>query len=821
MPHKIDNKTALSDLVIRSGLRRFVLVCIGIVFGQLVLYGPSFVGTKILLPLDILALPGMYIPVKAGEPVTQPHNELLIDPVCEDEPARLFRNDELRAGRLPLWNPYQYTGVPSLSAFSPFALLGALVRSPRVLPWIALVAALISGFGAYNFARRVLHVAPWPAVIAGWCYPVTGFFVLWQGLSLPYPVVWLPWLLCAVHHVVYRLSRWSIAFLAVTTALVVISGHLDMAGQILVVSALFATWSLLAFVRHEKSGKAVTRRIAALAAGWTLGLMLASPELLPALDYVKTGSRMNQRGAGHEERAPVGMAALPQLVLPHIYGTSEKGSFAMLPAKEPNLLESTAAGFTGLIAALAIAPLAWANRSHRGVATSLAVIGILGVSWCLNVPGIVNVMRLPGLNMLSYNRFVFATSFALLGLMAIGLNVISQGHWAWHRWYYLPIALIVGLGAWCIFRAFVFPTVIGVTLPEVIAQGHTVKWIDSMEAVRSVQSWFVTMYLSGAIVCVVALALWAGIRFKQTALRSVPLLGVLLLGELLWFGYGRAAQSDPQLYYPRVPVFAAIPLSPTQRILGYGCFPASLAQTQKLLDVRGYDGVDPARFVDLLNIAAASTRETIDYAAVQFFVPRVIAMTPPSVRLPPILDLLGVRYLVCTSKSAASPSEPLPAADYYVLENQSALPRTFVPRTVEVVPNDETRLAKLADPLFDPREIAYVEQPPNLPPSASGETEIVEANPQRVVLRAHMQTQGLVVLTDLWNNGWRASIDGKNVPILRVDHALRGVVAPAGVSEIVFRYAPLSLELGLAAAAIALLLLVMLTTLQRSNSDRA
>jgi hypothetical protein len=474
-----------------------------------------------------------------------------------------------------------------------------------------------------------------------------------------------------------------------------------------------------------------------------------------------------------------------------------------------------------LIAALTIAPLAWANRRHRGVATLFALIGFLGLSWCLNVPGIVSVMRLPGINMLSYNRFVFATSFALLALMAIGLNVISQGHWAWRRWYYLPIALIAGLGAWCIFRAFVLPTVIGLTLPEVIAQGHTVKWIDSMEAVQRVQSWFVKMYLSGAIVCLVALALWAGIRVKQTVPRSVPLLGVLLLGELLWFGYGRAAQSDPQLYYPRVPVFAAIPLSPTQRILGYGCLPASLAQTQKWLDVRGYDGVDPVRLVDLLNIASAPIREKIDYAAVQFFVPRVIAMTPPSVRLPPILDLLGVRYLVCTSKSAVSPSESFPAADYYVLENHSALPRTFVPRTVEVVPNDETRLARLADPLFDPREIAYVEQPANLPSSASGETEIVEANPQRVVLRAHMQTQGLVVLADLWNNGWRASVNDKNVPILRVDHALRGVIAPAGESEIVFRYSPLSLELGLASAVIALLLLGMLTALQRSNSGRA
>ena len=38
------------------------------------------------------------------------------------------------------------------------------------------------------------------------------------------------------------------------------------------------------------------------------------------------------------------------------------------------------------------------------------------------------------------------------------------------------------------------------------------------------------------------------------------------------------------------PVLALVP----------GCLPAALAQTQGLNDVRGYDAVDPARFVNLL-----------------------------------------------------------------------------------------------------------------------------------------------------------------------------------------------------------------------------
>src|SRR5437763_496128 len=85
----------------------------------------DWVGTKILLPLDILAVPGNYLP-RTGEAVP-PHNEYASDPVFEDEPARLFRNAELTAGRLPIWNPYQYAGVPNISVLSPFALLGALI----------------------------------------------------------------------------------------------------------------------------------------------------------------------------------------------------------------------------------------------------------------------------------------------------------------------------------------------------------------------------------------------------------------------------------------------------------------------------------------------------------------------------------------------------------------------------------------------------------------------------------------------------------------------------------------------------------------------
>ena len=79
---------------------------------------------------------------------------------------------------------------------------------------------------------------------------------------------------------------------------------------------------------------------------------------------------------------------------------------------------------------------------------------------------------------------------------------------------------------------------------------------------------------------------------------------------------------------------------------------------------------------------------------------------------------------------------------------------------------------------------------------------------------------GLLVQSDAWYPTWRARVDGREVPLLRVDHALRGVVVPAGdhVVEFVDVPRPLLLGLFLAPAAFVLLLLVALARLDPADT---
>jgi hypothetical protein len=239
------------------------------------------------------------------------------------------------------------------------------------------------------------------------------------------------------------------------------------------------------------------------------------------------------------------------------------------------------------------------------------------------------------------------------------------------------------------------------------------------------------------------------------------------------------------------------------RIIGYKCLPANLAMMCGLRDIRGYDAVEPARFIELLAGATDPRSSVHPYAQTQELVPKAGFTPEGTFRLSPVFDLLNVRYVVFRGSPLPNTHPAFQGPDYWVLVNSNALDRAFIPRRVETVGESKARLEKLASPAFDPREVAYVEEPVDLPGRCQGQADIVNEIPTRVTVAVRMETPGLVVLADLWDAGWRAYLNGQRVPILRANHAVRGVVVPRGSGTLEFRYEPASFAWGLRLAALA------------------
>jgi uncharacterized membrane protein YfhO len=91
--------------------------------------------------------------------------------------------------------------------------------------------------------------------------------------------------------------------------------------------------------------------------------------------------------------------------------------------------------------------------------------------------------------------------------------------------------------------------------------------------------------------------------------------------------------------------------------------------------------------------------------------------------------------------------------------------------------------------------------------SSPGEAQIVDYREERVSVATHSDRAALLVLTDSWFPGWKAEVDGTDVPIERVDYLIRGVRIPAGRHRVEFKYEPASWRAGLIVSLLALLVI--------------
>jgi hypothetical protein len=351
------------------------------------------------------------------------------------------------------------------------------------------------------------------------------------------------------------------------------------------------------------------------------------------------------------------------------------------------------------------------------------------------------------------------------------------------------------------------PEPVATQLEQSVLAGKQFATVRDIGGVRQVQAWFVWHYIIMAVFCGLGFAGWLLLWFqKMWRFRLFPMLLFFLMADLLWFDHGRNSQCDPGLYYPEIPVLDEVAKSAPGRVIGVNCLPASLAMMQGLNDIRGYDSIDPMRMVDLLK-TAAKPGLVARYAATQLLVPKGDFSPAGTAQLVPVLDMLGTRYLIFRGNPPPTAKPAFQGNDYWVVINSNALPRVFIPKSVKTAASDGEELEALASPQFNPADVAWVETTVELPTLCRGTAQIENETPTHITISAQMETPGLVVLADNWDRGWRAYWNGRSVPVLRANYAVRGVVVPAENGTLEFIYKPASLILGLWLAGLAVIVL--------------
>ncbi|HVC15154.1 MAG TPA: hypothetical protein VND62_09890 [Acidimicrobiales bacterium] len=311
------------------------------------------------LPLLVYALPALLgHPVVPGDDLTQ------------NLPLRELVGNDLRAGALPTFDPYVWSGAPLLAGWNagaayPLTWLFALV--PGAAAWtVNLVAAsAVAALGTYAFLR-----ASRLGVLASWAGAMTfgfggGMVAQVPHVGLVIGMSWVPLALLALlrlteppdaHSVRARL-RWT-AVLAAAVGLVLLAGEPRAVTDGATILLLYGAWRVVRLA-------AISRTLGALAGGATLagavlGAGLGAVQLVPGLAAVATSQR------AHVSAFLFGAGTLPLrwltlLGVPDLLGGS--GSFGQpVYFATYNLTEIT--GYVGLLP-LAAAVALFARRRRR------------------------------------------------------------------------------------------------------------------------------------------------------------------------------------------------------------------------------------------------------------------------------------------------------------------------------------------------------------------------------------------------------------------------------------------------------------------------
>jgi len=752
----------------------FLAACVAAFFHE------SLIGGKVLSPADVLFVSASFRGDAAED--YEPSNRLLMDPVLQFQPWLEFNRQMIRSGRLPLWNGYAGCGAPHLAngqsaVFDPFHLLAYLGPTPAAYAWIAAGRLWVAGLGMFLLARS-WGLGFWGRWFSGLVYPFCGFLVVWLLFPVTAVAIWMPWLFLATDRLFRAPGSKAGGWLGLVVALVIVGGHIQTSAHVLLAGGLYA---LAKGWWERKSAARVRRAMICWTCGAFAGLALSAAQILPLGFYLAKSPVWGQR---QRENPAWWVMARPRVfdavctAVPYVYGSQRKGQPNLARALGVHNLNESAGGFAGLATLIWLAPLAIVTRGRSpqvGFLTGLVVLGAMGAfRW----PPVDNLLRgLPVLDVTDNRRLTLWVAFGLTLLGGIGLDQIGQTHRLPRGWLVLWVAGALAFGSSaCAIRSFA-PQLRARVFLHYGRAARATPGADPAtyqqraerqvrQALHFVPRYHAVVAIELAVLTVLA-AFLRGVGRCPSPIR--PALIGLTLCDLAVLGFGLNPAIDRELHQYEPPVIARLRqgLRPGGRALGLGEeLPPNVLMRFGLSDVRNYDSVELASslawFAPLYQTdrGPQSSRSEITWD-------RVVAARA---------------RLVTSGVGAIVAAVPPPAPAFDRLEQAGRVWIAWLAgEPWATVESPRTRLEAVRD-------------------HGWARLEVDAPAGDRVVLR------------ETWDPGWTAMLDGERVAVQPKWGVFLSVELPAGRHELILKYDPSEVWLGLAVSAGSLVVLILVLT---------
>lgn len=770
----------------RSFLPFIILVITAIFF----FYQSVFFG-KIPFPGDMLIaqyVPWKYESILGYNPGSYPNKAQYFDVIQQLYPWRQLVVEQLKSGRIPLWNPYNFSGSPLLaniqsSVFNPVNIFFFFFSMPTAWTITIFLQCFAASIFLYLYARKIT-LPVFPSLLSAVAYSYSLFMTVFlEYNTFGYIIALLPATLYFFELYREKKASWRTISFVLSVTLLFFVGHLQLAAA----SFIFLIFYVV-FVKNPSQADKPSFPYVTLSL-MVLSIVIASIQLLPSAELLYVSARVSQEYGFLTEKLLIQPWQLIMAIVPDIFGNPTTRNFI------PNETYPTKALSIGVLALLfsLVGIMKWKREKRAGF-----FIGVLVVILLLVTRNPLSVIfykvNIPLFSSSSPSNLIFLSSFCLSILAGFGLKIWLESN-ASRKSLLFFLGLIL-----CFF---------------LLALTHK-SYFQEKNIFFSL-----VLLVAGSIIFLLGV-------YKQRWRKSLSIfIFILVIAESFFFFQKFNPFVSKELFYPDTKI-AQILKSQTingNRVWSFGnaTIEPNVQTALHLYSSEGYDPLYPAYYGELLyatregKFPGAFDRSTRSNAIIAPQSGGEVELTKNQARLK-VLNLLSVRFILDRVENAGSEKtfpESIFKRIYHedgwsIYENKKALPNAWLASSALIIKSPDEFQKTFFSPSFHEESTVILsdELGQELTLKNGTVTQFLSQS-DRMLYKTKSDGSSVLVLSRTYYPGWEVYVDGRPGKILRADHALSGVFLPGGEHDVAFYYWPRSFVFGIYLSIIGIVSLIL------------
>lgn len=750
----------------------------------------------LLLALLVIAYPGVFLrgeslipgdtlfqinPWKSYQalPAGSPDNRLTLDSITAMNTYYALSTRALKQSEWPLWNHLEFGGMPLLAncqsaVLYPPRLVHLFFDLPTATTLYILLKLWLCGLTAYLCAR-VMQLGVGAARFASVGWMLCAYNVVWAYWPLPDVSVWAPVIVLGIEFILSGLYRRGFYVLTGGATMILLAGHPETA----FVFGAGAGVYFFARLLLERRGRTLWQPMAAAGAAWIVALLMAGAQLVPFLEYAANIHT-------HERSLVPSPGTVIGFWLPRFFGIESLKNF--WGTWNSNI---TMMVYPGILTWVAISLLGASlpkDKPARARAVSLLISTVVFVLLAFSVPPFNWLVKLPPFSVLYLYYCLAWFCFGLIFSAAIALDQwLAQSQ---------PMRRLL----------WVLPTVLVATTVIAGMYWFNASFINNLR-LNSLLTEDILIAIFVVLAGVAILAISATIPSASIIKKAAPTaLALLLAADLLHATRNVRPTCPPASLYMKTELtdYLAAQPGPVRVNASSGLIPSGILPMYGIEEWGGYDGLYPIRMMYFRGYMGTELWNAME----------------PVCSITHYLNDVRVQEPMFPKTDSAF-EHVATLNDIEVYKNTAAFPRAFLVPRATVVGSIDEMFSLMKKDAFDPANEVLLERPLLEPlPSQNGNlpvgtASVTHRSSTRQVVTASANQACILVLSEGYFPGWKATVNGKPTDVMPAYYAFRAVYLPAGEHTVVFSYEPRSFTIGLIVSAVALLGLVVSIPLTR------